>query len=248
MALPKSVGTSATRWTRESRFVFTGAVERDASSSLSFVPPGPATAVVRVERIHYATEALQKQAGQLVTLLFGEGSVPEGEHRRLVFFTNPVLYGETVGVREIGHMDAPDDLDAVHELVVRVKREGRMEETRRHLASADAVVHGQVTSVYSASDKSVVPSSEHDPIWWVAKIRITRSLKGDLKDESAARYPNSRDIAWYRVPKLIEGQEGVFILHRDGLDLGGARLAILHPEDVLLGGADEVSRIHGLIR
>jgi len=55
--------------------------------------------------------------------------------------------------------------------------------------------------------------------------------------------PKSRDIAWYRVPKPQEGQEGVFLLHRDGLEIGGTPLAILHPTDLLPAEEERVRQI-----
>jgi hypothetical protein len=66
----------------------TGTVEKQGAPSLFFVPLGGATAVVRVERIHYAAPSLKNQEGQQVTVVLAEGADP-GKGQR-VFFTNPV--------------------------------------------------------------------------------------------------------------------------------------------------------------
>jgi hypothetical protein len=246
MALPNVVRASVTKLVPDARFVFTGKVERQGSS-LSLLPSASTTAVVRVERIHHAPAGLRDQTGQPVTVVFVGDAPMAGDDRRRIFFTNPIFYGETVGVKEIGHIDAPGDLDELHELVVRVTEEARVEELRRHLESAEAVVHGKVVSVRRASEASVVPLSEHDPIWWLATIRVTRSLKGDLRREVAVRYPKSRDVRWYGVPKPTEGQEAIFILHRDGLDVGHAVLAIVDSQDVRPASKGELRRIADLI-
>lgn len=244
MAHSREQDPAVAKLVRESRFVFTGVVEQEISSSLSFVTASPTTFVVRVERVHHATPALHNQPGQQVTVVSVAGSMPTRDQRR-IFFTNPFLYGETLAVREVGNnIEVPEDLDALHALVVRVTEEAKMEELRRHLESAHAVAQGRATSVRRVHE---VPVSEHDPLWWVAGIRVTRGLKGDVEGEIHVRFPSSRDIKWYGVPKLKEGDEGVFILHRDGLEVGGATLAIIHPEDFLRGESEEARRIIELI-
>lgn len=244
MARPKDPRPPVPAVTRDARFVFTGTVEHLGSSSLFFIPPGGATAVVRVERIHYAAPALGSQQGQQVTVVFVEGSDP-AEGRR-VFFTNPILYGETMAVREIRSSEADDP--ALHGRIARMNEEAETAHLRDLIASADAVVLGQVTATRRASEPDRARMSEHDPDWHVALIRVARTLKGEHKGEIAVRFPKSRDIAWHRVPKLREGQEAVFLLHRDGLELGGAVLAILHAEDVLPSDAENVRRIQEVQR
>ncbi len=246
MALPRDLIASVRRHAPAGRFVFTGVLERAGASSLAILPAGPGSAVVRVERVHHGAQVLQDQAGQPVTVLFADSSEPAGGDR-WVFFTDPILFGETVGVREIVRLEAPEDLDDLHELVVRVREEARLDELRQHLATADAVIQGRVVSTHRASGTTEPPASEHDPLWWIARIRVRRALKGRHRGEVAVRFPSSRDVAWYRVPKLRRGQEGIFVLHRDGLDLDRAVLAILHPEDFQPGDTDEVREIAKLV-
>jgi hypothetical protein len=247
MASPREQNPVVTRLLAESRFVFTGTVERESSSSLSFVPGGANSAVVRVERVHHGASILQQQTGQQVTVLFAATRSSEFQIQRRVFFTNPVLYGETIAVRAVGEIDVPADLDALHESVVAMTERVRVEELHQHLLSADAVVHARVVSRRPA-DPGAIPSSEHDPLWWVAMLRIINSIKGNQKGEVPVRYPSSRDIAWFGVPKPKEDQEGIFLLHRDGLELGGAVFAILHHGDLLPATEAELQRIADLLR
>ncbi len=246
MALARDPNPSVTRLLGEARFVFTGTAEWNGASSLSFIPAGGETAVVRVDRIHLATPVLQNQVGQHVTVVFAAGAPPEIEGRPRVFFTNPFLYGETIAVREVGHIEAPEDINALHEQVAHMTEEFQDERLREHLGSAEAVVLGRVIGLKSAGHVSAAEVSEHDPDWWIATVQVVRSFKGDLKGEIAFRYPNSRDVAWYRVPKPREGEEAIFILHRDDRHAGRTHLAILHPEDVQHAGDAGIRRIAGL--
>src|SRR5271157_423037 len=120
MALPRGFGTTAGRLTRQSRFVFTGSLERLAGSTLSLLPAGPRTAVVRVDHIHRAAHELHDQGGQSITVVLAD-EVDGDRERRLVFFTDPILFGETMAVREIGRLPVPDDLSALNELMDRVR-------------------------------------------------------------------------------------------------------------------------------
>jgi hypothetical protein len=246
MALSRTLSSTASRLGREARFIFTGQVEAEAASSLSAVSAGPSTAVVRVERVHRGTPVLRAQLGQPVTVIFPEGSAPGGSGS-WVFFTDPVLYGETVGVREIGHVDVPDDLDALHELVTRMSDQRSEQEFSEHLAAAEVVVTGQVAGLRRVTEEGEILWSEHDPDWGVATVRVGQVLKGDVGErEIAVRYPRSRDVRWYRVPKPRDGEEALFILHRDGYSIGDAVLVILHPGDVITE-VEEQERVRRLI-
>jgi catechol 2,3-dioxygenase-like lactoylglutathione lyase family enzyme len=247
MAVSESYREAAERHTRESRFIFLGKFERDGAN-LSLAPPNSNPAVIRVERVFRIAPALGDQQGQLITLMRpAPGSMREAGGD-VVFFTNPVLYGETLGVREIAHLPAPEDLDELSALVQRATEGADMDALRGHLASAAAIVIGKVVETRSGAAPGHVPFSEHDPDWWIATLHVTRSLKGRLKGDIRVRYPNSRDVAWYRVPKLREGQEAIFVLHEDGArDARGVPLAILHSDDVLPADPETIRRISNLL-
>jgi catechol 2,3-dioxygenase-like lactoylglutathione lyase family enzyme len=247
MAVSENYRAAAERHARDSRFIFLGKFERDGAN-LSLAPPNSNPAVVRVERVFRAAPALGDQRGQLITLMRPQPGPTREAGADLVFFTNPVLYGETLGVREIAHLQAPEDLDELGALVHRAIGDADMDALRRHLASAAAIVVGKVVETRSAVEPDHVPFSEHDPDWWIATIHVARSLKGRLKGDIRVRYPNSRDIAWYRAPKPREGQEAIFVLHEDGArNAGGVALAILDPDDMLPADPETIRRISNLL-
>jgi hypothetical protein len=59
-------------------------------------------------------------------------------------------------------------------------------------------------------------NSEHDPEWWTADIEIENILKGKPAATASNRvtvfYANSKDVLWFRSPKLKEGDRGIWIV------------------------------------
>jgi hypothetical protein len=233
------------RLRREASFAFDGIVEREAASSLSIVVPGSGTVVVRVGRIYYAPGDLGDQVGQEVTVVFANEPAPAANGQRIVFFAEPFAYGETVGVRAVGTLAAPDDLESLEEAVGAVTLDIEDQELRRHLAEAAAVVHGVVRERNPVTEP--FPRSEHSPDWWVATIVITSSFKGDLEGEVTVRFPNSTDVRWYWTPKPQVGEEAIFVLHRDSLVIGDADLAILDSQDVIPAEPESLDRHRRLV-
>lgn len=245
MPVQRTAATNIRRFTRDASFVFFGRVEREGASSLPHIVAGPQTNVVRIERIMKAPDILRDFAGQDATVVAEPSEV--GSRVSGVFFTVPIAFAETVGLREIGGVVEADDLDAVAELVAQVGVEMSDETLREHLREAAVVIHGRVVETSAAPATSGEPLSEHSPDWRVARIEVEAALKGDAKGVISVRYPNSTDVRWYAVPKPRVGEDAIFLLHRDGSRLGGAELVILHPMDVVAASREELERIRRLL-
>jgi hypothetical protein len=169
--------------------------------------------------------------GQEVTILLGR---PGRINERATFFARGWLYGVSVAVVETHRRD---ELGRPWTLadVAAAKRLNDDEDLARHLAAADLVAVARVARVSEAQPpgKGRSPSSEHDPEWRSASLHVERTLAGDPPPgELAVLFPDSRDIHWFAVPKLKEGQEGIFLLHR-GSGGGANEYTIVHAEDVL---------------
>lgn len=242
MALPRGFAASARRLGRESRFVFSGLVDGSRRSSLSILPGGSGTIVARVEEIHIAGDDLRNQRDRLVTIVVADEAPDAGD--RFVFFTNPILFGETMAVHEVGRIGQPDDVEALARLMEKTETEMADEQLRDHVASTDAIVEGRVRSTRNLSTVNADTKGEHDADWWAATIRVARKLKGDADAEVEVRFPTSRDRRWFEVPRLREGDEGVFLLHRDGEDHDGVYLALLHPDDFIPRDDDRVKDVN----
>ena len=112
-----------------------------------------------------------------------------------------------------------------------VQRASKEAALRSRLEEADVVVVGRVkavrpSSVQALSGPTAKRITEHDPDWQEAVVQVETSLKPPVQNpELVIRFPGSKDVAWFGVPKFRVGQEGTFILRKD--QLSGAPTAML---------------------
>lgn len=117
------------------------------------------------------------------------------------------------------------------------------------MEEADLIITGRVLDSKPAYEPRV-PRSEHDPEWWLSKVKVERILKGETKkQEIEVLFPNSRDIVWARSPKLREGDIGIFLLKEVGPkevvpELSRAVYQVTDPLDFLpMGRLEEIETI-----
>ena len=221
-----------------SRFGFRGTVQKLHATTMPQVPASDRTVVVRVDEVLHAPETLGDWTGKNITVYLAEGEQVE-EGQQAIFDTTGWLYGDSIAVRSLGHRE----VETGHPAEVLASRD-----LQAHVADADLVVAGRVTAVRlpaapagreAAAAGPVGRLSEHDPDWHEAVVHVDHVVKGSHADpDVVVRFPNSTDVAWYRVPKLRPGDDGVFMLH--GGPAPGERLAaaaapptytMLHPLD-----------------
>jgi hypothetical protein len=253
---------------QEASFVFKGTVVKLKAATMTAIPLTDRTAIVRVDEVISAPETLAHYAGQDITVqLGGRKKVTTGE--QLLFYTNGLMFGDSLAVQSIDH-EPVDKLraavatvagDPVKKLVER--------DVRIRAETSDAVVSGRVVSVRVPSDVVAVRASavagalaqkisEHDPDWRIAEVQIDQVHKGSHEGKTAeVRFPSSDDVMWHYAPKLHAGNEGVFMLHRAEKEKGAAQAAptkdggeyvCLHPADVQLWDkAGDLNEMIGLI-
>ncbi|MEV7770020.1 hypothetical protein [Kitasatospora sp. NPDC086791] len=243
-----------TELVRRAPLSFVGTVTRVGGTSLAAVPAesrNERTAVVRVDQVLHAPEAFRQLAGSEVTVQLAADAELMGVGDRAAFFTQGMVYGEALGVTEVGRLPA----EAVQPHVslaattadelpfTSVQREIRHQDLAAHAAEADAVVVGTVVGLERAGGAggaggtggvgSADRWSEHAPDWWRATIGITQVERGPVTGATVAvLYPNSRDAHHFRVPKPKAGQQGLWLLHATQDDLRElAPYELIHPED-----------------
>jgi hypothetical protein len=186
---------------RIASFVFLGTVLAPGATTEPSMQ-GKDTAVLKVERILYASEALQKFTGLQLTLQQA-GGLKQGQ--QAVFFTDVLIYGTSLVVQEVEpRVEAVDAM------------QGRLLPPERHLQqrirAADLIVQGRVLSVENMQAPNG-PLSEHDPLWAKAKVGVQSVLKGDFQGhEVEVVFPRSIDHLWYKAPKFQAGQWGTWLL------------------------------------
>lgn len=188
------------RFVAEAGFIFRGKVTSTAQQ----------TVTAQIEEILLSTEVLRGLVGRSVTVV-GEHAAPKEGEGSFLFFTNCVVLAEHVVVREVGRIKAsPEGAREVADLL----REAAERPLRERVAAAEMIVEGLVTASGPA-DPNAIQKSEHDPNWWIARVAVESLVKGGGKTVKAVDvlFANSKDIAWYKSPKLCEGLRGVFLLH-----------------------------------
>jgi len=229
---------SVTELTHQAGFVFEAQLLQMGASTSAAYPSGPDTAIVRVTKLLKATPALAGYEGQLVTVqLQSAGTHQVGQQS--VFFTDGIHYGDGLVVAEIGTVGGgvaamePDFNTAV-------QSSQDIDMTQR-LAQAELVVTGVASeprpfAPQAATVAAAVPArrvSEHDPDWCATTITVESVEKGSHAGKTVdVIYPNSRDVVWFRAPKVQAGDHGVWLLHnRDHHGKPVPALAVTHPLD-----------------
>jgi len=232
--MPKKENTASLR--QQASFVFKGTVLKLKATATPEIAKSDRTVVVRVDEIVRAPEALAHFNGQDITVqLSGRKKVAKGQ--QLVFYTNGLLYGESLAVASVD-VGVPEVARAAMATVAPDPVRNMVErDILNRAATADAVVSGRVTSVRLPSDVVVARSaavgelpseriSEHDPDWRIAEIQVDHVHKGTHEAKTAQiRFPSSDDVLWHYAPKLHSGNEGLFILHKAERERAAARAA-----------------------
>jgi hypothetical protein len=218
---------SRARSAAQARFVFIGTVQKLRAATMDDVPIDERTAIVRVDEVILAPEALAHYAGHDITVqVGGRKRLQAGQQAK--FSTNPWLFGDSIAVESLDQEDVRRT--AAREMKERGDpiRQLADRDVQSRFADADLVVSGRVASVRVPGDLIAIRSarargaptptgriSEHDPDWRIADIHVDEVHKGALqKDTVSARFPASTDVMWYEVPKFHPGQEGFFLLHK----------------------------------
>lgn len=223
---------------RRAPLSFVGTVARLGDARMTDVPVDERTAVVQVDTVLHAPEAFQKLAGSEVTVQLSADLEPPAVGEAAAFFTNGMVYGDSLAVTEVGRLPA-DDVQENIDMVARtadampfspIERDLADEDMVAHAAEADAVVVGTVVGLEQMTTDQ---PSEHHPDWWRARIDVTTVEQGHVEPGPLdVLYPNSLDFRWYKAPKPKASQEGMWILHATEGELRAwAPFQILHPDD-----------------
>ena len=190
---------------QRAKFIFAGDVVKLGSSSLPSVPPAPDTAVVRVRKVLTGEALLGGFAGREITVTLQKPA----RYENVVFFTNVVVYGESLAVAEV----APPRAGVSGEDVAAALRRNEQRAAEERKERAAVIVAGTVVDVRTLEKGP--QRTEHEPRWALAVVRVEKVLKGSAGPTVEVLFPASHDEKWRKSPKFAKGDAGVFILHRD---------------------------------
>lgn len=190
-------------------FVFRGSIQREWQGDAPAVPADAGEIVAtRIEQVLRSTPVLRGVAGQSALVI----SEQAGTLRRLhgvILFAECVSLGRQLLLREIGHVETTA---IASRQVAEAIREADERPLRERVAGADLIVTGEVAES-QPTESARRPKSEHDPMWWIARVTVKSVVKGRKPAGKVdVLFANSTDIAWYESPKLHPGTSGIFLL------------------------------------
>jgi len=194
-----------------SGFVFRGKVTRAGAAGPDAVESRQQTSgvSVRVEEVLRSTEVLRGLAGR-DAMLVGDGVDSLEDGGTYIFFTNCAVLSDHAVLRHDGHVRATRETGSEVAAVLTDMAERPL---RERVARAEMIIEGHVTDSRKA-DPEAVQKSEHDPDWWVARVAVQSVVKGSIPSEHVeVLFANSRDVAWFKSPKLHAGTRGIVLLH-----------------------------------
>src|SRR5690242_3792034 len=149
IVMPKKANTASLR--QEASFVFKGTVLKLNATLTPQVPKSDRTIVVRVDETIRAPESLAHYNGVDITVqLAARKKVTKGQ--QLVFYTNGLLYGESLAVESVDQSVA-QTVHAAAAMVAADPVKNLMErDILNRAATSDAVISGRVTSERMPSD------------------------------------------------------------------------------------------------
>lgn len=234
--------------TIQAPFVFEGQVEQVGASTVSGFPASSETAVVSITSILKSSQALAGQGGRRVTVqLQPPVSLKAGQSA--VFFTEGVYFGDGLVVREIGNVAAGEP--TMQAQMTTATQAGEDSEMKQRLGQAALVVSGVASEPvrFVSAPAGGGRISEHDPDYYSVTITVETVEKGAASPGQTVQvlFPNSKDIAWYRSPKVKVGDHGVWALqNRDLFGKPVPGLAVVHPLDFRPVG--ELERVRALLK
>ena len=170
-----------------------GTVRRVGASDVPTIPASDATAVVAVEEVLHAPDAMAGFGGQEVTVrLAAPGSVSEGQ--RATFFTTVLAFGDSLGLAELEHQPAEEEVSALAGRVTDARASAAEQRMQDQVNRADVIVSGRVTDVRQPPAASVLapgtetPVSEHDPQWMEAVVAVDSVVKGQPAGETVVLF------------------------------------------------------------
>lgn len=202
-------------------FVFHGTVIALGKSTEALLEAGDRTAVVRVDAIVRAPDAMRAIVGREITVQLRQ---PAAMGEKAEFSARGLLYGTSLAVQETGKRKAvtPQPASArrlsgasADSAKARDQASALRASLKARAAEASSVVVGRVTGIMEAAAAAAKPrESEHDPHWATATVVVDQVIKGTTPKTVKVMFANSQDVMWYRAPKLAVGQRAVLLLRK----------------------------------
>jgi hypothetical protein len=190
-------------------FVFRGSIQREWQGDAPAIPPEAGEIVAsRIDQVLRSSQVLRGVAGQSALVISSHAGTLR-QLRSVILFTDCVSLGRQLLLREIGYVETGT---AASHQVAEAIREADQRPLRQRVAGADLIVTGEVAESHP-TESAKKPKSEHDPVWWIARVAVKSVLKGRKPTgKIEVLFANSTDLAWFKSPKLHPGTSGILLL------------------------------------
>lgn len=227
MSVPPELMTAS----RTAPFVFFGTVRRPGASNVEMlVGDEYPTAVVRVDEVITAPEAVGDLTGREVTVHLSEaGELSRGS--RHLFLATSLHFGAEIAVAEIGRVPRRRQVEQqLRQAVLDEKLRDLDEAQSERLRLAATVIYGVVQRIEPVTPEGAGPAEavgEAAPGFRAAVLKVWRTLKGRPDEEPRVIFPFPRTQKWSEVPLFVEGIEGVWILQpARGQTIGAGKVKV----------------------
>ena len=228
---------------RTSHIIFVGRVEKLRAANLKVVSPTESTVLVKVEEPLDVPPSVASLKGEQVTVLVVRpGEVKPGD--RIAFFTNGLIFGEHLEVKEVGHIPGPADTSELRKQILAVRGQMSEERVKARVEGAALIITGKVLEVKSLGRVGGI--SEHEPDYAEAVVQVESVQKGTERGRTVAvTFPQSTDERWLLSPKFKQGESGIWLLrHQENTGLPPSAWFALSPLDFQpLGQQDTIRKL-----
>jgi hypothetical protein len=206
---------------RQASYVFVGTVLKLKTVTGTSMPASNHYAIVLVNELVHAREGLADLTGKEITV---ELNSPRSlkVKQRIVFFARGGPIGETITVREVGHLNTADNTATLGPRVAKIVHQQEDENLERRIMTAELIVAGKIVKIEPAT----LPGrgTRDDPEWYEVEIEVQSVEKGQLAGRKLsllfARSIETKPEKTLRLtaelrPIVTKGQEGIWILHKN---------------------------------
>src|SRR5262245_19318327 len=108
----RALSSQADALSAKAVFIFTATVVQRKGTTMAAFPASDRTAIVQITRV-LRPEGADSHVGQRITV---QSSKTWVEGKEAVFFANPIFYGESLAVDEVGRIEVTRDEDRMRQL------------------------------------------------------------------------------------------------------------------------------------
>jgi hypothetical protein len=169
------------------------------------------TVIAHVDAVVFQNDEIQQLGDtwhDTITLDVRGADLVVGQHV-LALAAIAVFNGGELEVAELGRIDPAAFPQAATDFP-RIRALFTANPLYARVATSATIVTGTVASVASFGTGC---GSEHCPDWRISNVTVDEALCGPDSANVEAGFAASNDIAWFKAPKLTQGEDGVLLLH-----------------------------------